>query len=239
MRGSAVLVLPALALLPLAGSAQLFPGPAPDTTSVTVTATAEILVPATRAVVYMEVAREAADPAAAARAASDGQAAVLRALEELAPALGGVTPAGYAAGAARDMRTGRSPAAPGAAQAKAALRVVVDSLDLLGRVVATAMEAGASSVLAVTFEAEASDAVRERVVREAVRKARLDAGIMAAAEGGELGPLIRLSTGPELSTIAVQQQLFSGGWLGQGVNVVPARVGVKASVQASWIFLPG
>jgi uncharacterized protein len=73
--------------------------------------------------------------------------------------------------------------------------VRLDDIDLVGRVVDAAVEAGANRVTGIRFEISDPDAAYHEALRLAVQRARAEAETVAAALGEALGPALRVNTG--------------------------------------------
>jgi uncharacterized protein YggE len=80
-------------------------------------------------------------------------------------------------------------------QAENQVSVRVDEVDQLGRVVDTAIEAGANRVLGIQFEISDPEAAYHEALELAVAKARREAEVLARAMGETLGPVLRIATG--------------------------------------------
>lgn len=80
---------------------------------------------------------------------------------------------------------------------RAANQVVVrlDDIDLVGRVVDAAVQAGANRVTGIRFEISDPDTAYHEALRLAVERARAEAQVVAAALDEPLGPALRVNTG--------------------------------------------
>lgn len=115
-------------------------------------------------------------------------------------------------------------------------------MSLIGRVIDTALAAGATGLNGVTYTVDNADGVTRKALALAVSEARLKAEIMAKASGGRLGRLIVLTT---------EQTAF--GWPGfeeasvttggssaefSGTTITPGPMTAGAWVSGQWEFVP-
>ena len=118
--------------------------------------------------------------------------------------------------------------------ARALFRVVVRTLDSLGRYLDVALSNGATEVLAVTFKSDSSEAAQRDAMAQAYSHAHSNALALAAAAQCSLGRLLRVSTGPDYagafaSSVDVALQASRSA-----VPVAAQGVTVTASVNAVW-----
>ena len=73
------------------------------------------------------------------------------------------------------------------------IRVRIQNVELLGRVIDVALARGANLVSALEFYASNVEAARRQALSQAVEQARADAEVMAKAAGGAVAGLIELS----------------------------------------------
>ena len=86
--------------------------------------------------------------------------------------------------------------------AKIAIRLVITNLGQLPALLATALDAGATTTSSVAYETSAADSVRRRLAIDAVTAARTDVQAVAASLGGQLGALVDAGTNAPFSTLA-------------------------------------
>ena len=125
-------------------------------------------------------------------------------------------------------------------QARALLRLVVTTLDSLGRYLDVALTNGATEVRDVTFMSDSAEAAGHRALAQAYSKAYSKAQALAEAAGGTLGPLVRLSSGPDYSGyagFAQFQEAFDFSASRLAVPVAAQGVVVTGSVSAVWRFV--
>jgi hypothetical protein len=70
----------------------------------------------------------------------------------------------------------------------------------------------------------------------AVARARLAAESVADAAGGRLGDLVNLAIVPDYNTLFAATRVIQSGIIGQGLQLYPSNVMVRAQVQATWVF---
>lgn len=212
-----------------------------DTAIINVVGRGEILVPPTRAIVFIQIVSEDVSATAAAQANASVRSRVQEALVLRGFGEDRVTLWGFGAGQANPRMRVTTPsqsAPPQTFEAKAGLRVVVEPLDRLEEVVSAALEAGAEGVPLVQFETPNAIAAEREAAKMAVAAARASASAIAEAAGGELGDLRQITVLPDFnSSMVVASRLVTGGVTGQGVQLVPSDVSVKVQVQASWVFI--
>lgn len=207
-----------------------------DTSTIAITAVAERAVAADRATVLVQVAAEDTAIDAAAVAVGGVRTAVTAALADLGFVEQHAGFWAYAAGPAMQYGRPQPGMSPGF-EARAGLRVLVPA-DRLDELVHAVLNAGATAIPFVQFEATNTDPLREELTREAVARARAQAEAAAAAAGGSLGSLVGITTLPDYTAMAGQTRFFSSGLMDRGVQLLPSDVTVRVTVQASWIFIP-
>jgi uncharacterized protein YggE len=78
------------------------------------------------------------------------------------------------------------------------VRVTISDIDGVGDFIDAGIGAGANRVAGLTFEASDTEAARLDALREAVRKARAEAGAIASSLGVALGPVLEVRGGAEV-----------------------------------------
>lgn len=117
---------------------------------------------------------------------------VLAALRRLGIPDTAITSAGFAVQPPWDYRRGVRKESESTATHR--IRVRVSETRTAGTIVETVLDNGADRIETVSFSASSTDSARQAALTQAVRQARDDAAIMAKAAGGELGPLIEVTT---------------------------------------------
>ena len=77
------------------------------------------------------------------------------------------------------------------------VRATVEDVDAVGRVIDTAIGAGANRVAGISFFASDTEAARQEALAAAVRAARAEAEIIAATLGHRLGPALEVHGGAQ------------------------------------------
>lgn len=79
-------------------------------------------------------------------------------------------------------------------QARNTVAVEIHDLSKIGQVIDAALASGATSISGPHFSLSSPDSARRVALAMAVRKARADAGVMAAAAGVELGAILEMTS---------------------------------------------
>lgn len=175
-------------------------GPAADTIAVLeVTGTAQVRVDPDRARVSFSVVTEDSTARGASSENARGMERVHQALGELdLPGLR-IETFGYDLSpryGRPDPQQGGVPRIEGY-RATNHVRVIVDDVEAVGRIVDTAIGAGANRATGLSFEASDTEEARLEALRRAVETARTEAEAMAGALGVELGPPLRVNGGAD------------------------------------------
>jgi uncharacterized protein len=116
-----------------------------------------------------------------------------------------------------------------------------EQLRLLGRVIDTALAAGATHIMGVRFEARRTDEAKREALVEAVADARSKAEVIARAAGGSLGDLLEVSTQPARG-IGLRGEVEFSGMMSARAEMTPVTSGeieVRQYVTARWRFVAG
>jgi hypothetical protein len=73
--------------------------------------------------------------------------------------------------------------------------VDVTDLNMVGRVIDTAISKGANMISSLEFYASNTDAARRQAIAQAIQKAKADAEAAAAAAGGSIAGLLEVNVG--------------------------------------------
>ena len=114
-------------------------------------------------------------------------------------------------------------------------------LALIGRVIDTALTAGATRIAGVQYTADDTRDARRRALEEAVLQARSNAETVARASGGRLGPLITLTTERTSvdSYLIPRDEVTTGASSAEfATTITPGPLQVSAWVEARWVFVP-
>ena len=119
--------------------------------------------------------------------------------------------------------------------------VETTALARVGEFLDAALAAGATSVSPVAFSASERAAAGEKALAQAVANALADAKTAAHAAGGTLGPLIELSTQPQVtSRLPMMRNFAVAAAAPSGIvptQITPEPIRIEATVTASWRFL--
>jgi uncharacterized protein len=116
-----------------------------------------------------------------------------------------------------------------------------DQLGLIGRVIDTALAAGATYIAGVRYEARRTTDAEREALADAVADARSRAEAIARAAGGSLGDLIDVSTSPrgagvEYAAAARSASIRMGG---DPTMITSGEIEVRQYVTTRWRFVPG
>jgi uncharacterized protein YggE len=115
-----------------------------------------------------------------------------------------------------------------------------EQLSLIGRIIDTALTAGANVITGVNYEARRTDDAEREALAEAVADARARAEAIARAAGGSLGDLVEISTQPSRGFPSAE---FATAARMRGVGVptaiTPSEIEVRQYVTARWRFVSG
>lgn len=116
----------------------------------------------------------------------------------------------------------------------------VRNLDLLGRVIDTALVQGATTISNIAFTATETHDAHIAALRQATQQARANAEIMAQAAGGRLGALLEITTDPPSygpRPFQLEEIVASGASeSSSSTTVVAPQLRVTVSVYGRWTF---
>jgi uncharacterized protein YggE len=125
------------------------------------------------------------------------------------------------------------------------VRVEIRNIDLVSRVIDTALTAGATNVASVSYWLSDPTRARREATVDAVRQARENAEAIAAAAGGSLGDLIELRTDP-VRILGQQDYMEADRGIAMArmqasvpTPVSPRDIDITAYVTARWKFVKG
>ncbi len=121
------------------------------------------------------------------------------------------------------------------------VRVEIRNIDLVGRVIDTALTAGATNVMSVSYWLSDPSRARNEATVEAVRAARAQAEAIATAAGGALGDLLEVRTEP-IRIIGPQPMMGEMAMARMQAADVPTPVSprdidITAYLTARWKFV--
>lgn len=130
---------------------------------------------------------------------------------------------------------------PAGYAATRSLRVSTDDLGMVGRIVDVATKVGATSIDRVSYTSSRAEEAYLEALAKAVRKARREAEVMAAAAGGHLGGLAFLTTNPVTIPrpgLSRGSRVLRGGAVSTEATPDPSDLTVTAVVEGHWMFVP-
>jgi uncharacterized protein len=108
------------------------------------------------------------------------------------------------------------------------LVVSVSDIAKVGEIIDAAVRSGANTTNSVTFEAKDQKALEDKVLAEAVRNARHNAEVMAAAEGAKVGKVVSMANSASTYRYAAVSNRMA--YAAAPVPVMPGEVPVSAEV---------
>jgi uncharacterized protein YggE len=119
--------------------------------------------------------------------------------------------------------------------ARSGLALEIADVSSVASIVATLAAAGVKNLTGALFVADEADPALTEATRRATLLARSQAETIAAAAGGHVGRLIRITTAPAYPQNFMQR--FN--WSDQtGVPLTPSEIAVRITVQGTWEFVP-
>jgi uncharacterized protein YggE len=246
LRRSAILALTG-AISPLVPArTQDAPEPRPRPPEIVTSGEGLRTVPADRASVTIAVETRAPTPSAAGARNATLNNAVRAAIAAVGVPRDDIVTSGYMVyPARREPPYGPQPSPPDTGYvANNSVRVTLrrpEQLALVGRVIDTALTAGANVITAVRYEARRTDEAEREALADAVADARARADAIARAAGGSLGDLIEISTQPmrgipsDLSYAAAARMRAGPG----PTTITSSDIEVRQYVTARWRFVSG
>lgn len=199
---------------------------------VVVTGRAEVAIQADQAVVALAVQSQA--PSAAQAGAQNARK--MRAVRDALVAAGipadSITTSSYSVQPETEHEDGRT-RNTGGYVAYNGVHVRTRRLEQVGRIIDTALAAGANRVDLVSFTASNTADARRRALAAAIVAARADAEAMAAAGGGALGELLELTTGTSPAAV-VNGRVMIRGVSTMQTSINASDIEVNAVVTARW-----
>jgi uncharacterized protein YggE len=176
------------------------PPPLAQPPFIQVSGSAQVFVPSDRARLNFAVVTEAATAAAAAAQNATQMETTIRALRGTGVAGLQIESWGYDLQPRYAMQGPNNPDQPPRIvgyHASNNVRVTVDDVSAVGRLIDAGVTAGANRVTSLQFEARNTDAAKAEALRRAVQNARSQAEAMASALGVALGPALEVQGGSD------------------------------------------
>ena len=105
--------------------------------------------------------------------------------------------------------------------------VTLDRVDEVGRIMDVALQSGANRMAGLQFLLQDAEPHRAAALREAVRKARTEAEILAEALGVRLGPPVHVEGGAELPTPWARGDMAVAAMAMEAAPTTPVEAGVQ------------
>lgn len=170
---------------------------APEPGWIQVAGTGSVEVQPDRASVAFAVETRSADASGASQGNADAMDAVLRALRGASLAGLELETFGYSLRPEYAQSGDRQSREIVAYITSNNVRATVTDVDLVGRIIDTAIGAGANRVAGISFEASDTEAARNDAMAQAVREATAEARIIAETLGYRLGPPLEVNGGAQ------------------------------------------
>lgn len=121
------------------------------------------------------------------------------------------------------------------------VRVELKKIDQVGSVIDASLAKGANNIAGIQFGVSNAAEVRRLALADAARGARADAEVLAKAAGGTLGFLIEMTSStpgyrPFMEAMESPGEIMSAR---VATPIQPGEQVVRASVTATWQFIPG
>jgi uncharacterized protein YggE len=244
IRSSFAHLAPALAVLALAAvpamAQQPTQTPNPTTPMIATTARGETQVTPDRATVAIGVETRGQTAAAAASANATRQTQVIDAIKGAGIPAAQIRTVGFNVMAEYAHEQNRAPRVTGYRAINTVL-VEVRQIDQVGKVLDTALAAGANNINSISFFSSKVDEARRDALARAVEMARADAEAMARAAGGSLGAIVELSSveynvpfpRPMAEYAMARAQMADAA----PTPIEPGEYTVSATVTAKWQFV--
>jgi len=227
-------------LLPGSASAQAPAGATRSSPEIIASGSGVVKLKADRATVTIAVVTRATSAAEAGRQNADGIQPVIAALKRQGLRDSAIVTTGYSVSIERnqpDPTTG-----PGEVRltyvARNAIRVSLSQIEMLGRVLDTALAAGASEIANIEFASSRAAEGRRSAIAAAVRAARADAETAAAAAGGSIGAIIEVSLTPDYGVVYSSRMNVGMAYAAAATPLMPSDVSVSAEAHVRFAFVP-
>lgn len=232
----AILIFVLVACSATAASAQQNTNEVPQVSG---TGTVDVLVRPASAVVLVSLTGDGLDGMTAANAL---QALVGKVTDALKGRAERIIPYGAGFGENPNARRGY-PAEPGVRTtrdylARAGIAVEVRDPNAVPALLTALVSAGIDGIQGVMYMPDENDPTWLQGVTRATELAQGNARRLAAAAGGELGPLIRISMPNQFSGIGMLRQFGVGNYSGPTVPLPVSELVSRISVQGTWEFRP-
>jgi uncharacterized protein YggE len=118
--------------------------------------------------------------------------------------------------------------------ATTAIELRLEDLNVLGRVIDGALEAGANDVSSIRFDVKDRRAARDQAIRTAFETAKRDAEVLARASGSSLGRLVELTIGRQQPGTTAEAIVVSAEAAGARTTITAPEVVVTVLLSGRW-----
>lgn len=201
-----------------------------DATLVTTSAVGEVRKPAESVTITVGVEIHDRSAAKAASGASQALQTVLTALEELGFDRAMLPTTGYSVEPDYDWDEEKVRGYG----ASTGVKITLDDVSALGKVIDTALGAGANDISSIDFHLRDSRAARDEALRLAFQAAKRDAEVLASASGTRLGRLAEVNTGRSVQAAFEETITVSAEARVARTHITAPEVVISARVETTW-----
>lgn len=226
-------LLSAAVAVPAAAQAPTQPPP-----EVQAMAMGEVTAAPDRATIVFGVETRAATAGEASQQNATKQQAVIAALRSAGIPQERIATISYTINPEMEYDEGRRTSRVVAYVARNLVRVDVRDISRMGALIDAAVRAGANGVSSLQFDSSRRDELRREALQSAMRKACVEASVMAQAAGGSLGPLLQASTSdarPYPQPVPVMREMAMAQ---ADTPITPGEMEIGVTVQTRWLFVP-
>jgi uncharacterized protein YggE len=208
---------------------------------IVVTGSGSVEVQPDRVTIEFTVLSRAGSAAEASNGSARRTGPILAALHALGVPDSAITSAGFAVQPSWDFKRGMRKEDTKESTATHRIRVRVSETRTAGNIVESVLDKGADRVETVAFSVSSLDSAREAALTLAVKQARGDAEVMAHAAGGQLGPLIEVTTqgtaAPPHVSDSYRYSMASIAAPSSPPSILPGPTIVSVTVLGRWTFV--
>lgn len=193
-----------------------------------------------RAMVSVAVESQGESAAKAGAANAAAQTRVIDAVKAAGVAAAQIRTSGYNVFPEYAQSSGKGPRITGY-RAHNTVQIEVRDIQTVGKIIDTALAAGATNIGGVGLFASNTDPARKEALQKAVTKARAEAEAVATAAGGSLGALVELTIEPFGAPEPLMRERTMVAAMAAPVPtpIETGEIVVQAMVRVRWQFVPG
>ena len=206
--------------------------------TVSTSATGSAKVVPDRAQIQVSVQTRAASAAAAASENASKQTAVIAAIRKLGVDAAHISTQDFSV--MPETRNDKVELTPRVVSYLVSNTVLVDVSDIavVGKVLDAAITAGANEISSVSLYREDSQTAYQEALATAVKRATLEAGTIAQAAGGRLGPLLDINSSGSNWPSPIMKTGRMASFAAAETPISAGEQTISASVSARWVFIP-